>query len=539
MDGIKKIRHIYYRGHLKSCNYHCEYCPFSKRKATERELKKDKEILKQFIDNIFSGQIVPTSVLFTPYGEALIHSYYWEEMARLTSLEHMWAVGAQTNLSFSIEKMLELFEKAGGNILKLRLWCTYHPSMTGMDKFLEQCERLDKKGIKFCIGTVGVPENIELITELRRKLPQKIYFWINRMDNLKRTYTEEEKRVFMKIDPYFSLELQEPKAEKTYCMGGEESVLIDEKGNLYPCHICRNKIGNLYEENRKTEKIKKEKIDIEEQDMNRNSICNNRKCNCFLAYANRTDIEKLKLFDVHPSFRIPILDDWKDEKYKKIKAIFWDIDGTLVKKNGQIEEATKRLIEALAKNYELYFATSLPYRLAMKKCAQLKVYFEGGTFADGAYQKLFKEKKAEILLIEAEEMADMWNELERIAKKWNLNIKIYEHNGHIYKITVLPHKREKNSQKEQQIWIEQEIEKLIQGRGKLIKEDGMIGIVNKRAGKAAGIRSIGEKRGIKREEIAVVGNSENDIEMLEYYACSIAAGGAQEEVKKRAEYHLF
>ena len=39
-----KARHmILYRGSLKSCNYRCNYCPFSKHPRSERELLRDRE----------------------------------------------------------------------------------------------------------------------------------------------------------------------------------------------------------------------------------------------------------------------------------------------------------------------------------------------------------------------------------------------------------------------------------------------------------------------------------------------------------------
>ena len=34
---------VLYRGSLKSCNYHCSYCPFSKHPMSVGALEKDKE----------------------------------------------------------------------------------------------------------------------------------------------------------------------------------------------------------------------------------------------------------------------------------------------------------------------------------------------------------------------------------------------------------------------------------------------------------------------------------------------------------------
>lgn len=51
--------------------------------------------------------------MVVPYGEALIHSWYWEGMAHISMLPWIEAVGAQTNFSFSLEESLGIFEGAG------------------------------------------------------------------------------------------------------------------------------------------------------------------------------------------------------------------------------------------------------------------------------------------------------------------------------------------------------------------------------------------------------------------------------------------
>ena len=43
-------RQWYYRGSLKSCNYSCSYCPFSKRKGSAKEYQEDKRALFSFVD---------------------------------------------------------------------------------------------------------------------------------------------------------------------------------------------------------------------------------------------------------------------------------------------------------------------------------------------------------------------------------------------------------------------------------------------------------------------------------------------------------
>ncbi len=80
---------IVYRGSLKSCNYHCSYCPFSKHKMSDRELEKDRECWTAFCESVKKrvNTFSIGAVFITPYGEALIHHWYWEGLACLSNLE--------------------------------------------------------------------------------------------------------------------------------------------------------------------------------------------------------------------------------------------------------------------------------------------------------------------------------------------------------------------------------------------------------------------------------------------------------------------
>ena len=67
-----------YRGSLKSCNYHCSYCPFSKHPMSERELERDKEQWLSFQADLekCAAALQVRALMVAPYGEALIHSWY-------------------------------------------------------------------------------------------------------------------------------------------------------------------------------------------------------------------------------------------------------------------------------------------------------------------------------------------------------------------------------------------------------------------------------------------------------------------------------
>ena len=79
-DRRKNSHMILYRGSLKSCNYRCSYCPFSKRAMSKGELEKDEEQWDSFVRSLAEkGHALGVGALMVvPYGEALIHPWYWE-----------------------------------------------------------------------------------------------------------------------------------------------------------------------------------------------------------------------------------------------------------------------------------------------------------------------------------------------------------------------------------------------------------------------------------------------------------------------------
>lgn len=286
------VRQIYYRGSLRFCNYSCSYCPFSKEKESGSQLVEDERALFRFVERIgqkkFQG-----AVQIVPYGEALIHRYYWRALAKLSRLPQIEAVGAQSNFSFAVKEMLGEFEKAGGEKEKLRLWGTFHPEMVSEQDFLIVCHQLKEAGILFCAGAVGVPEHLSQLQRIRKELVPAVYFWINKMDGLGRKYTQEEIQAFSALDPYFPLELRHYRADAAHC---GSALFCDSKGDVYACNRCRHRSGNLY-----TEDLREALWHISEN----NRICDRRECDCYISYCNRDDLKEIASFGPYPAFRIP------------------------------------------------------------------------------------------------------------------------------------------------------------------------------------------------------------------------------------------
>ena len=108
----------------------------------------DKACLDKFVDWV-SQQPYTISILFTPWGEALIRNYYQAAIIGLSQLPNVKKVAIQTNLS----SRLAWLEKT--NKSKVALWTTYHPTEIKMAQFVEKCQQLITLNIKFSVGIVG------------------------------------------------------------------------------------------------------------------------------------------------------------------------------------------------------------------------------------------------------------------------------------------------------------------------------------------------------------------------------------------------
>jgi len=101
------MKNVCYRGFLDTCNYSCEYCAFRKRGKRsgkyKRGIEADREAIRRFSNFVIEREFC-SEIMFLPYGEALIHDYYIEEIARLSRRDFIEKISCQTNLSFSAER---------------------------------------------------------------------------------------------------------------------------------------------------------------------------------------------------------------------------------------------------------------------------------------------------------------------------------------------------------------------------------------------------------------------------------------------------
>jgi MoaA/NifB/PqqE/SkfB family radical SAM enzyme len=276
---------ILYRGPLSSCNYGCGYCPFAKHTETDAEHAEDARALDRFTTWIAERADDRISVLFTPWGEALIRRRYQRALASLTNLPHVEKIAIQTNLSCRLE-WVEACDKR-----KLGLWTTYHPGQVSRDRFLAQCRELDRRGVRFSVGVVGLKEHRAEIDVLRRELPPSLYLWINAYKRAPDYYTAEELRHYAGIDPLFPLNTTHHPSLGRACRAGHTVVSVDGDGTLRRCHFIRTPLGNIYEPG--FEKALAP------------TPCTNETCGCHIGYVHMPELKLYEVFGDGVLERIP------------------------------------------------------------------------------------------------------------------------------------------------------------------------------------------------------------------------------------------
>lgn len=276
---------ILYRGPLISCNYGCEYCPFAKRQESAAELAIDQQALERFTDWIAQNTQHQFSILITPWGEALIHSWYQKALAKLTQMPNVDKAAIQTNLSCNLNWVEEC------NKDKLALWATFHPEWVKRDRFLAKSLELDKRGVRFSAGVVGFPQFKAEISALRRELPENIYLWINAVKRELPQMPEEDLRFFESIDPLFRLNTHQYPSRDRACRAGESVISVDGNGTMRRCHFIKQPIGNIYDPNFEAALFAR--------------TCTNDTCHCHIGYVHLEYLELDKVFGSGILERIP------------------------------------------------------------------------------------------------------------------------------------------------------------------------------------------------------------------------------------------
>ncbi|WP_430331732.1 STM4011 family radical SAM protein [Rhodococcus sp. ACT016] len=263
---------ILYRGPLASCDYDCPYCPFAKRRDTPEQLRADRAALERFCAWV-AEQEQDLSILFTPWGEGLVRSWYRRALVTLSRLPRVRRVAIQTNLSCRTGWLADADRDT------VALWCTYHPGQTPHDRFLTKTAELTDLGVRFSVGVVGLPEHLAAAHRLRAVLPESVYLWVNAAEG--HEYTDADAADWAAIDPLFGFSRHPHRTRGRGCRTGNSVVSVDGDGNVRRCHFVPDELGNLY--------------DGSFRDALRPRPCPLEVCDCHIGYVHA---DQLPLYDV-------------------------------------------------------------------------------------------------------------------------------------------------------------------------------------------------------------------------------------------------
>jgi len=250
-----------------------------------------------------------------------------------------------------------------------------------------------------------------------------------------------------------------------------------------------------------------------------------------------------------------------------IKALFFDLDGTLLNSSKKISPITLQALEKCHKEgIKLYIATARPPLLSkmLSWDDSLLSLFDGGAYYNGGCVVLGNEKTYTAISDDIVQTA-----IGYALQYDDLNISLQlEDDKHAFRFPLKP--------SSYQAWgmcadealtqaqeaglrtvklvvfysdlidsttplddkLVQNLEKLCEGKAQFYLTDKgqLVQIMTKGVNKLSGIEKIRTALGFEKDEIAVFGDDVNDIEMLSAYENSIAMGNAEDYVKDVARH---
>lgn len=243
---------------------------------------------------------------------------------------------------------------------------------------------------------------------------------------------------------------------------------------------------------------------------------------------------------------------------KDIKAIFFDIDGTLVDKNHEMSLSTCIALQKLKrKGIKLIIATGRPKQVAYELKNKIPVVFDAWIMVNGQccvcdektvvdkYIPIDKVKKAlqffdehNIGSVLATKQGTFVNlEYERLSKEMQnvVNNKKYPvidfkklDTYQFYQMMPRVHKKEEE--------IEKKVMKILSGCKALRWSEISMDVILEDSGKNTGMDTILSFYNISLEHTMAFGDGENDIDMIKHAKVGIAMGNSMDELKKHADY---
>ena len=246
------------------------------------------------------------------------------------------------------------------------------------------------------------------------------------------------------------------------------------------------------------------------------------------------------------------MDHTDTELGKKIKAVFFDVDGTLLSHRwNQVPESARRALRQLRENgiktvvatgrhmseYRNLPVSDIDFDAYLTLNGQLildsgRRAYAGTCIDPGEMEvlsRIFQAKKIPFVLITEEErfinyVDDTVISTQAATKGTVPEVGQYQEQK-VYQILAFVPERMKNL-----------LNELLDECSVTSWHETGIDIIPRGGGKASGIRKYLEEEGLDRSEIMAFGDGENDIDMLEFAGIGVAMGNASDMVKAHADY---
>lgn len=235
-----------------------------------------------------------------------------------------------------------------------------------------------------------------------------------------------------------------------------------------------------------------------------------------------------------------------------IKAIFFDIDGTLLShRTKSIPQSTIQAFRQLREKGILLFTSTGRHMLEMEQLPLEELEFDGYITLNGQLNmnvkkevidenpiheedvkvmvEVFDKKELPIMIVEKDKMYinfadEQVEEAQKAISSPIPDIGVYS-GEKIYQFVIYDRANQAK-----------EIQKRLLHSTMVYWNNDAIDVIPTVGGKSMGIQNVIRDLGIKSEEIMAFGDGHNDIDMLQYAGIGVAMGNSSDDVKEEADY---
>lgn len=247
------------------------------------------------------------------------------------------------------------------------------------------------------------------------------------------------------------------------------------------------------------------------------------------------------------------------------KAVFLDMDGTLLRSDHSVSEATKGMIRDLtARGVSVTLVSARPLNAVLPTFHSLGLPAEAPIITlNGSYiveqekpvfearvdlditakvTELVRPFKATIAYyLQREwfaELSDAWTDHEQRIMDVPLEIAPIDELIRGWKNrAIAPNKMMVMSEAPNIAAIQQHLRSIYNGRLNIYPSKATyLEVMDTRGSKVNAVRFIGERLGLKPDEIIAMGDNYNDAEMIEFAGMGVAMGNAPDDIKAKAKY---